>query len=379
MQLHARVNALLILGIAVICPVLRAQGPPPSVSGPEAPIHTLRVFMDLIQVPVLVLDSELDRIKPIDPSKFLVSLDAGPGFRPRRVRQQGDDPISLAILLDAQGEPEVMPKITAALATLAPGTLHADDRVTIYGLDCTLTRTLHNAEPNPETLQTALDTSIAGWTERHKLKQPTPPCASRTNLWDAMNTAVKDLSAVPGRRILLVVSNGEDHGSVARSDEVRSLAQFFGVAVFGYSGPSNAAIANRLGTSNPSNGRPGRGGIVQPSVMLDTKPAIGPFDSICQSSGGMLITVQNSSMPRQIVRFASILRERYILEFTRPRNETPGQHSIEVTVSGHPTAFIRPAGVSILSPVGPSSADPNVIPRDTTNAPEFGKQKPRQR
>ncbi len=378
MRLHAPNKALLTLVIAALCPMLRAQAPAPPAAGPEAPIHTLRVFMDLIQVSVLVLDSELDRIKPIDPSKFLVSLDSGPAFRPRRVRQQGDDPISVAILLDAQGEPEVMPKVTAALATLAPGALHADDRITIYGLDCTLTRTLHDAAPDPQTLQIALDTSIAGWTERHKLKQPTPPCANRINLWDAMNSAVKELSTVPGRRILLVVSNGEDHGSVARSDEVRSLAQFFGVAVFGYSGPNNAAIANRIGTANPTNGRPVRGGIVQPSVMLDTKPAIGPFDSICQSSGGMLITVQNSSMPKQIVKFGSILRERYILEFTRPRNETPGQHSIAVTVDGHPTAFIRPAGVSILSPVGPSFADPNVIPRDTTNAPEFGKQKPKQ-
>jgi hypothetical protein len=379
MPARSQSKVLLLLGIAAaLSPLLRAQAPPgPDAGEPEGPIHTLRVFMDLIQVPVLVLDSELDRMKPIDPSKFLVSLDSGPNFHPRRVRQQGDDPISLAILLDANGEPDVMPKIATAVSALAPGSLHANDHVSIYGLDCTLTRTLRDAPADPAILQSAIESSIAKWTERHKLKQPTPPCQRRVNLWDAMSLAVKDLSEYPGRRVLLVVTDGEDHGSVARADEVRSLAQFYGVAVFGYSAPDRSAGISRFGSSSANTPRSSRSGVIAPSVIVDGKLPVSPFDSICQSSGGMIMTVQDSSVAKQLAKFTTILRERYILEFTRPRNETPGQHGIQVTVSGRPSAFIRPAAVTILQPDAAAAAnDPNVIPRDASDAPEMGKQRP---
>jgi len=126
----SRVLSMLWLALALLgSSMLRAQTPlpptaPDAVPEPLPPITTLHVYMDLIQVPVLVLDFNLQPLKPIDPSRFLVSLDAGPQFRPKHVRQEGDDPITLGILLDPSSEAELMPRVAAAIAGLAPGSLH---------------------------------------------------------------------------------------------------------------------------------------------------------------------------------------------------------------------------------------------------------------
>ena len=81
-------------------------------------------------------------------------------------------------------------------------------------------------------------------------------------------------------------------------------------------------------------------------------------------------------LARDLQRFATLVRERYIVEFVRARNDTPGQHSILVTIDKSPNAYVRPTGVIITMRDPSVEADPNTIPRDDTNAPELGKRKP---
>lgn len=69
-------------------------------------ILTLRVYPDLVRVPTLVLGNNLQAIPSIAESRFFVSIDGGPKFRVTRARLEGDDPVSLAILLDPS-EPQV--------------------------------------------------------------------------------------------------------------------------------------------------------------------------------------------------------------------------------------------------------------------------------
>ena len=79
---------------------------------------------------------------------------------------------------------------------------------------------------------------------------------------------------------------------------------------------------------------------------------------------------------KQLVKFATMVRERYIIEFARARNDTPGEHSILVTIKQYPSAYVRPAGVTILLPDAELANDPDTIPRDSTDAPELGPRKP---
>lgn len=367
--LKSGTNAL-ILPI-LLASLLQAQTPPPV--EPESPIHTLHVYMDLIQVPVLVLDSELERMKPLDASRFLISLDSGPVFHPRTVRPEGDDPISLAILLDANAEPDLMPKISAAIGSLAPEYLHPQDRITVYGLDCSLTRTLLNAAANPVTLKDSVDRALANWAQRHQTRHP-PPCPKKIQLWDAMGYLIHQLGDVPGRRVMLVVSDGVDHGSLNKWSDVRAYAQTNGVSIFGYSTPNIRNSSSRVGTLSTSV-RPSRSSGVIPTSG-STSSSEDPFNSICQLSGGMVMSANDRYITKDLARFTTFVRERYIVEFARARNDTPGQHSIVVSIDKNPTAYVRPAGVIITLRDAAIEADPSTIPRDTTNAPELGKRKP---
>jgi hypothetical protein len=313
-------------------------------------------------------------MKPVDPGKFLVSLDSGPNFRPRNVRQQGDDPITLGIFIDPNSTAELMPQISSAIASLAPGSLHPKDHVTVFVLDCKLYRTLQDVPAEAARLKSGLDRALETWSAEHKAKHP-PPCAAKVQLWDAMNYVVNELGTLPGRRVMLAVTTGEDHGSHIHWADLRAYAQKNGVAVFGYS-PVAINPSNRGTISSSGSGRNGRVGTLSQVANYDVNAPENPFSAICQLSGGMLMPADSRYLPQQLARFTTMVRERYILEFSRARNDSPGEHSILVTINKNPSAYIRPAGVLILLPDAALANDPNTIQRDSTDAPEMGARKP---
>ena len=137
------------------------QEPPPR----EEPIPTLHVYENLIQIPTLVLDSERRPLKkPIAANRFSVSIDSGPWFRATHVRQEGDDPISLSILLDVSGDSsELMANMNTAIGDLAPDGLHAKDHVSIYSLDCSLVQSLNDMPAESERLKIAVNEALQTW------------------------------------------------------------------------------------------------------------------------------------------------------------------------------------------------------------------------
>ncbi len=368
-----RVRIVTWMLLALAAPWSRAQTPipiPPAAEERTAPqdanlpMHTLHVYMDLIQVPALVLDSERERMKPIQPAEFRVSLDSGPLFRPRRVRQEGDDPITLGILLDPNSEPMLMPHLDEAVAALAPQSLTPRDHVTIFAMDCGLLRSLDDVPAGPAVLRAGIDGALERWFAERKRKHA-PACAQRVQLWDAMAFAMKKLGESPGRRVLLAVTTGSDGGSRTAWHDLLKFSQVKGVAVFGYALGSARSASFAAMRSRSSVG-----------TMMDTGSREDPFDAICESSGGMIMAADPYSLGKQLVRFTQMVRERYILEFARPRNDAPGEHNIAITLPRvEPRAYIRASGVSIVVPEGELADDPDTIPRDASDAPEMGKRK----
>ncbi|MBB5327120.1 hypothetical protein [Tunturiibacter gelidoferens] len=148
---------------------------------------TLHVYTNLKQVPVLVLSKDYERMKPIDPSGFRVSLDSGPRFRPTYVRREGEDPISLAILIDTTSPAnELLPALTRAIAALPPDFLHPQDHVSVYAIACTLIRTAFDTPANSSVLTDAVQRAMAPWQIRQeqnqelkKRKKALPPSCSQ--------------------------------------------------------------------------------------------------------------------------------------------------------------------------------------------------------
>jgi hypothetical protein len=328
--------------------VISAQTPP---APQDEPIHTLHVYANLIQVPTLVLGPNRERLKtPIAENQFSVSIDSGPWFRATHVRQEGNDPISLSILLDVSGDSsELMAKMNTAIAALAPDGLHAKDHVSIYSLDCSLVQSLNDAPAESERLKVGVNEALETW------MQPGVKCVQSVHLWDALAHMTAELSKLPGRRVILAVTDGYDKRSEHTWNEVSNLAQATGVAVFGISYiPPEAPVAEYR------------------SMRWSSED---PFHSLCELSGGMVLLSPPASLDFTLQRFVTLVRERYIVEFPRPANATSGKHVQQVRIAKSKD-FIRPAGVSVHIPDAAELSDPTTVPSDPSRTPVVGKRKP---
>jgi hypothetical protein len=362
-------GATFLLGVAALTAALNGtalmaqEGPQVVDSG----VPTLHVYTNLVQVPTLVLTTTHDPVgKPIAESRFSVSIDSGRWFRATHVRQERDDPISLSILLDVSGDSAVlMPKMGDALGKLAPLSLHPRDRVSIYALDCSLRRSLDDAPVDSVSLKKGVDAVLEPSMLRKNNKRD-ESCKYRGHLWDGLAQVAIGLSNLPGRRVILVITDGHDTGSKHSWNEVRYLAQAQGTAVF---------ALNFAPTSFTSLGnyRPGSGGYL-PSGG-GSSPVEIPLISLCELSGGIVMRMSDSeALLRSLEKFVTMVRERYIVEFPRPSNSTAGEHGMEVKIDKG-TFSIRPSGVSVPLPDPALIADPSTIQAGPSRAPEEGTRK----
>jgi hypothetical protein len=317
------------------------------------PIHTLHVYTNLMQIPTLVLGPNRERLeKPIAENRFSVSIDDGPWFRATHVRREGDDPISLSILLDVRGDSSaLMPKIADAISDLAPLSLQARDRVSIYVLDCSFSQTLEDAPAEQDGLKRAVDSALQVWSYRRQKKHKSD-CRPSSRLWDALTSIILDpVYHLPGRRVVLAITDGSDKGSTSTWNYVRALAQSAGVAIFG---------------------------------VVDVPPQLtgswnrsreDPFNSVCQLSGGTIFITNERDVAETLKRFIQTVRERYIVELPRPLNSTPGEHGLRVKIAKSEDDFVRSAGLSVPLPDPAVLADPTTVPSDPTLTPELGRRK----
>src|ERR1700744_5922254 len=103
----------------------QAQDDPP----PPANLYTLHVYTNLMQFPTVVLGPDLKPLPPVPRDKFNITIDGGPIFHPTKMRIEGDDPISLAVLLDAGGDQKgVLRAFAQSFPQVIPGLLHSQDR-----------------------------------------------------------------------------------------------------------------------------------------------------------------------------------------------------------------------------------------------------------
>jgi hypothetical protein len=363
-------RAKFLLGVAALTAALNgtalmAQDGLPVVDGG---VPTLHVYTNLVQVPTLVLTTTHDPVgKPIAESRFSVSIDSGRWFRATHVRQEGDDPISLSILLDISGDSTgLMPKMGDALGKLAPLLLHPRDRVSIYALDCSLRRSLDDAPVDSVSLKRGMEalleaSKLGNGNKREKV------CDLRGRLWDSFARVAVSLSELPGRRVILVVTNGHDTGSKNSWNEVRYFAQAKGIAVFALNF-APASLPTSLGNYGPGRGAylPSGGG----------SPAVeSPLISLCELSGGIVMGMSDTAaLSKSLEKFVTMVRERYIVEFPRPSNSTAGEHDMEVKIDKG-IYTIRPSGVSMPLPDPALMSDPSTIQAGPSQTPEEGTRK----
>jgi len=324
-RLHQRRGlCLCILGVAACLSGtgLAAQEPAgQDHSAATTSVATFHAATNLVRIPVLVLTPELERLPaPIAPNRFAIQIGDAPPIRPKYVRQEGDDAIDVAFVVDTRSlQEDLLSRIDEAIAKLAPSSLRAGDRVSIYAIDCAKMHAVENVSGSRLQLKSAVDVALSSWTERKRLKKK-PPCSAETHLWDGLGYVTGKISRQPGWRAIIVVTNGDDRKSKHSLEELTIAAEDDQVAIFGL--------------DSFHQGRPGQ---------FPVDPQVVRLTSLCERSGGLRLELSQSSVAKRMQQIMQMLRERYILEFPRPPNMKPGNVPLLVGID-HSNAFIRAAG-----------------------------------
>jgi hypothetical protein len=356
---RALIAAVAVLTVAVCGSRGRAQTAPEQVT-PDG-TYTLHVYTDLLQVPTIVLTPLHSNYRALTKESFTLSLDGGPRFHPSNVRLEGDDPITLAILFDLTTDDSSMfTAFASAMSTLPPGLLSARDYISVYAYDCQLMRTTEDKPATPQELQASMVkvmTEGRGSARNGEKKS----CWSNKRLYDVVARVSQDIGDLPGRRVVLVVSDGADRHS---TNDWLTVARFAGnksVAIFGI-----RPVSTPIGTTKGYSGSNFNDGWV-------TVEESDSFGRLCGTSGGLVLDGGSTKrmMAGQIQRLMTMLRDRYIIEFPRPANGSPGFYAFEVKVKD-PTAIIRSAGITFP----PREKDPKqpdgTVPQNTSEMPLVG-------
>ncbi len=347
--------------------VLRAQEMP---ALHDEAVPTLHVYTNSIQLPMVVLGANRQRLKvPVAASRFSVSIDNGPWFRATHVRAEGDDPISLSILLDANGDSaDLIQGVEDLIIKGKELSLQPKDHISIYGFDCRLVTLLKDV-PADESLKTEMAKASASW-DRRRENLRDAICQDPAHLWDSLAFLSGELYKRPGLRVILAVSQGKDRGSKHTWNETRDYAESTSVAIFGLSEvfPDMRQLSKALdtGESITSSDRSSW------MMVWDTE---NPFHQVCELSGGMVFLTQPKYLPDSMKNFLRTVRERYIVEFPRPSNATSGKHGMQVKVAHGEHYFVRSAGISVPPPDPKVLADPATVSAGPKDTPEMGTRK----
>ena len=338
--LRIRLLRRMLCVLAVFSPVL--------LTGQDSTPPTFHVYVNLVQIPVLVIAPPGASTAPIAESRFAISLDSGPKFRPTHVRLEGEDPITLSVLLDGSGSARnLMSGIDEAIAALAPLSLRPVDHVSFYALGCTLNvarvASLEELAADSTGLKLGVDAAIRSWAESRRA-ETSSPCQQKVHLWDALAYVTKQMSDRPGRRVILVISDGHDKGSVNTWNNLRRFAAASAVSIFG---------------------------ITEDSTDLQRMEAEDVFRALCEQTGGIVLSANRRTLPDRLKEAMDMVRGRYIVEFPRQDRAKAGAHSILVTIDNS-DALILSSGISVPMPDPHVLTDPMTVPKNPGVAPEVG-------
>lgn len=330
---------------------------------PQAPNerYTLHVYEDLVQMPTLVLNQLNESYAGLDGKSFSMRVDSGPVFHPRHVRLEGDDPITLAVLLDesASAAGDLLGQLDQAVSRLPQDLLTSRDHVTVYAFDCKLVRSTTDAPASLSVLQAGILNVLRSSTVHVDAQGGTKVgCRNGFHLWDAIGMVANKMHDLPGRRVMLVLSTGEDTGSKNSWEAIRAYVSGYSMAVFGF----------RPKTFVPQG--------LDAALQMRQSPIFveDPFALLCSGTGGLSMLTEPDTLNFMLRRTIGYLRNRYILEFPRPANGEVGRHIVDVTIPDH-HAIIRASGVTFPIRDKKVLSDPSTVPTNTDDAPVMGKRK----
>ncbi len=290
---------------------------------------TLHVVVRELQVAALVLDQHRKPVASVDPKSFLLQIERRPKFTPMRVHREGDDPLTLAVLLDVSRERKYLDQLPDALATLREKALLPHDRLLLSAVDCK--GILYTGDTGtPDAVRKATQQLLASGLLHGAMHRGKPDlCTERAHVWDEVAHALRRVSMYSGRHAVLVVSEGYDGGSLSTLTNLQDFTTSIAGTIF-----------------------------VLPSIdMSGPNVRRSPLDQLVTLSGGVVLDPPaRDGITASFLECVEMLRDRYILGFNQPANLRRGHNDLHVSIP-HTHYDIHASGVSTPSDV-PMSDQP---------------------
>lgn len=174
--------------------------------------------MDVRTVPlyVSVVDRDGTTRVDVDRSLFRV-MDGNTEGKIVQFAKAFDQPISIALLLDASASMTYsMKDAVKAATTFVQRTLKAGDRCTVYAVRDVPRRQIELTGDKEAVVRAIRDIQPAG----------------HTALYDAINTAVRDLEAEKKRRAIVILTDGADNDSLDTWEDVEQATRAAGIPIY---------------------------------------------------------------------------------------------------------------------------------------------------
>lgn len=349
---------LRLLSIAALLLLQQTPAPAPVADDPV----TLHSYVNLVQIPVLVLSNKRLRVPPLSPDQFKMSIDSGPLFPPRHVRQEGSDAIRLVLLLD------VTPSTRDLLASF--GQAIQDLSTSLTDKDVVSISVLSGSSLS----HTQAGVLTAPWRSRltefvaQQLPPANPAAASSQTvapkLWQAIALTLSEFGKTNSRRVLLVITDSKDSSSLTAIPQLQSLASSVGVTVFALRVPLESAAQNEAFVLN-------RDAFAFAKPNSEVKD---PLASFTELTGGTTLEMHGHPLAEGLMRVLRMVRERYILDFVRPSKIGGGVHTLDVHTK-QKNLFVRSGGTGVPLPDPAIANDPNTVPSDPTAEPPVGRRR----
>jgi len=259
------------------------------------PAVQFRKNVDLVIVPVTVLDRNERSVTGLSPDQFSVLEDKT--SQTIRYFSNEDEPIALAVVLDS----------SASMATRFEDVRQAMSEI----IDASNTNDEFHIIAVSDTPRVEVEPSDSLDDFQNVLASFQP--RGQTALWDTMMVALRQLRNAPfQRKAMVVISDGGDNHSRITEQELKSRLKEAGVQMY--------AI-----------------GIYDPFAFR-REERLGPLelDELTSVSGGRMISVRNRAEILGAVRQISReLRDQYVIGYYPSRPERDGKwHKVKVTLTG---------------------------------------------
>jgi Ca-activated chloride channel family protein len=252
-----------------------------------------RVDVTLQQVPLSVVGSD----RPVSRDE-LTLLDDG---KPRKIEAlvpASDQPLHVILLIDySESMIEEMPVVKAAAKQFAQAMLRPTDRIAVVGFN----QTLFWLSPFTNDFN-----AVAQAVDRVKP-------GGETHLYDSAIEMLYELQKQPGRRALVIFTDGVDQGSTFKLDHLVHYARYAGVPLY-------PIIKNRM-------------------LMKLMRFGIGQLHarklaSIARDTGATYFIIQKESeLPTVYARLAQELRQQYQIDFYSDPSSADVWHALAIKSS----------------------------------------------